>query len=256
MKVISYNLNGIRSAISKGLWEWLAVEQPDVFCVQETKAQIADVDLAPAQALGYHVSWHSAEKKGYSGVATFSKKAPDQVVIGTGMEVYDREGRVLRTDFGDLSVLNCYYPSGSSGEDRQAFKMQFLADIRPWLDQLRTERPRIIMLGDFNIAHTERDIHDPKGNKNSSGFLPEEREWMTQLFAPEGGFMDAFRVAAPDTIEYSWWSFRFNARKNNKGWRIDYQAITPDLAPLVQSARHLTDDVHSDHCAIVVEYNI
>jgi exodeoxyribonuclease III len=256
MKLISYNLNGIRSAISKGLFDWLATEQPDILCVQETKALITDIDLAPFHELGYHVNWHSAEKKGYSGVATFSKQAPTHVEPGTGMPQYDREGRVLRTDFGELTLLNCYYPSGSSGEERQGVKMEFLADIRPWLDQLRSERPRIIMVGDYNIAHTERDIHDPKGNKNSSGFLPEERQWMTDLFAPEGGFHDAFRAVEPDTVEYSWWSFRFNARQNNKGWRIDYQAVTQPLVSQVRSASHLTDIVHSDHCAIRVIYDL
>jgi exodeoxyribonuclease III len=255
LNIISYNVNGIRSAVGKGFWEWLALEQPDVICLQEIKALQSDLDLAPLEALGYQHYWHSAEKKGYSGTATFSKQPATLVNAVSGMAEYDREGRILRTDFGDWTLLNCYFPSGSSGDDRQAFKMQFLGDFDRWIADLKQERPNIIIVGDYNIAHAEMDIHDPKGNKNSSGFLPEEREWMTR-FLSEGGFSDAFRQVNPALQMYSWWSFRFNARTNNKGWRIDYQCATSELASALTAAELLNEVKHSDHCPVKAIYNI
>ncbi|MBN8685069.1 MAG: exodeoxyribonuclease III [Chitinophagales bacterium] len=251
MRIISYNLNGIRSAISKGLWEWLATENPDIFCVQETKAQREDVGLLEAEAMGYHVYFHAAEKKGYSGVATFSKRPADKVVMGCGIPTYDREGRILRTDFGDLTILNCYFPSGTTGDERQGVKMAFLEDFYNWVQALRQERPNLIIVGDYNIAHNEIDIHDPKGNKNSTGFLPEERAWMSRWF--ESGFTDAYRYLNPDKVEYSWWSFRAGARSRNKGWRIDYQSVSSNLSEHLRWAGHLTEAVHSDHCGVKVE---
>lgn len=246
--IISYNVNGIRSAISKGFWEWLEQESPDIICLQETKAHPHDVPLLELEALGYRHVFHSAEKKGYSGVATFSRKAPDNVVFGCGIEQYDREGRILRTDFDDWSLLNCYFPSGTTGEERQAFKMTFLEDFFQWIEQLKKEHPQLIVVGDYNIAHQEIDIHDPKGNKKSSGFLPEERAWMTKWF--ENGFTDSFRHRHPDLVEYSWWSFRAGARGNNKGWRIDYQSVTDNLQNKIIDARQLMDVKHSDHCPV------
>jgi exodeoxyribonuclease-3 len=246
--IISYNVNGIRSAISKGFWEWLSQESPDIVCIQETKAHTQDVPLLELEALGYRHAFHAAEKKGYSGVATFSKQAPDNIVFGCGIEKYDREGRILRTDFGDWSVLNCYFPSGTTGDIRQDFKMGFLDDVFGWIQELKKERPRLIVVGDYNIAHREIDIHDPKGNKKSSGFLPEEREWMTRWF--DSGFTDAFRHSHPERVEYSWWSFRAGARKNNKGWRIDYQSVTDNLKDRIADAHHLAGVEHSDHCPV------
>jgi exodeoxyribonuclease-3 len=246
--IVSYNVNGIRAAINKNLFDWLAAEQFDIVCFQETKAQPEDVNSLHLETLGYHHCWHSAEKKGYSGVATFSKREPDNVVSGCGIEKYDREGRILRTDFGDWSVLNCYFPSGTTGEERQAFKMEFLADFQRWINELKKERPKLIVVGDYNIAHTEQDIHDPKGNKNSSGFLPEERAWMTQWL--QNGFTDAFRHRHPDLVEYSWWTFRAGARAKNKGWRIDYQSVTDNLRDRIRDVRQLTHIVHSDHCPV------
>jgi exodeoxyribonuclease III len=246
--IISYNVNGIRAAVKKGFFDWMAAGGYDIVCVQETKAMREQVDVAPLEDPGYHHHWHSAEKKGYSGVATFSKKQPGLVVAGCGMEKYDREGRILRTDFGDVTILNCYFPSGTSGDERQAFKYGFLDDFYDWVGELRKERPKLIIVGDYNIAHTELDIHNPKGNKNNSGFLPEEREWMTKWFG--NGFSDAFRCAHPEKEEYSWWSFRFSARANNKGWRIDYQSVTNNLADKVLDVRHVNEAVHSDHCAV------
>jgi exodeoxyribonuclease-3 len=251
--IISYNVNGIRAAIKKGFFDWLQLAAPDVICVQETKARLEDVDTTRFSELGYSVHWHAAEKKGYSGVATFSRQQPDLVVAGCGMEVYDREGRILRTDFGDTTLLNCYFPSGTSGEERQAFKMQFLGDFFQWAMELKKSRPNLIIVGDYNIAHSEIDIHDPKGNKNSSGFLPEERQWMTKWLS-EGGFTDAFRHLNPDKKEYSWWSARFNSRANNKGWRIDYQCVCGEPANYLGGAGQLTDVVHSDHCPVLVNF--
>lgn len=248
MDIISYNVNGLRSAISKSFLEWLNREKFDIVCLQETKAQPEDIPLIELETLGYRHYWHSAEKKGYSGVATFSLREPDRVAAGCGIEKYDREGRILRTDFGDWSVLNCYFPSGTTGELRQAFKMEFLDDFFAWVAELKKERPQLIIVGDYNIAHTEKDIHDPKGNKNSSGFLPEERAWMSKWF--ENGFTDAFRYKHPDLVEYSWWSFRAGARGKNKGWRIDYQSVADNLAPRVTDVRQLTSVAHSDHCPV------
>ena len=254
LDIISYNVNGIRSAISKSFWEWLAQEKPDIVCLQETKALPSDVPILELEAMGYTHCWHSAEKKGYSGVATFSRKAPDQIVVGCGIDRYDREGRILRTDFGDWSLLNCYFPSGTTGEERQAFKMEFLDDFYQWVEALKRERPNLIIVGDYNIAHREIDIHDPKGNKNSSGFLPEERAWLGKWF--DSGFTDAFRYKNPDLVEYSWWSFRAGARGNNKGWRIDYQSVTDNLKEKIADARQLTSVMHSDHCPVWMKIDL
>jgi exodeoxyribonuclease III len=252
--IVSYNVNGVRSAMNKGFAEWMQIGGYDVVCLQEIKANPDQVDTAFLTEMGYHHHWFPAEKKGYSGVATFSKQAPDQVILGCGIEKYDREGRILRTDFGDWSVLNCYFPSGTTGDERQSFKMTFLDDFFLWAQELAKTRSRLIIVGDYNIAHTEKDIHDPKGNKNSSGFLPEEREWMTKWF--NSGFTDAFRFANPDKIEYSWWSFRANARANNKGWRIDYQSVTDNLQDKILEAGHSNDAVHSDHCPVWLKIDL
>lgn len=254
LDIISYNVNGIRSAIGKSFWEWLAQEKPDIVCLQETKALPSDVPILELEAMGYTHCWHSAEKKGYSGVATFSRKAPDQIVVGCGIDRYDREGRILRTDFGDWSLLNCYFPSGTTGEERQAFKMEFLDDFYQWVEVLKRERPNLIIVGDYNIAHREIDIHDPKGNKNSSGFLPDERAWLSKWF--DSGFTDAFRYKNPDLVEYSWWSFRAGARGNNKGWRIDYQSVTDNMKEKIADARQLTSVMHSDHCPVWMKIDL
>jgi exodeoxyribonuclease-3 len=251
LKIISYNLNGIRSALNKGFGEWIQQRDFDIICIQETKAQQEQINHGLFETLGYHDHWHSAEKKGYSGVLTLSKQKPDKVVIGCGEPRFDSEGRILRTDFGDLTVLNCYFPSGTTGDVRQAVKMEFLDFFFDWAHELRKERPNLVIVGDYNIAHTEIDIHNPVGNKNSSGFLPEERAWMTKWF--ENGFTDAFRYKHPEKVEYSWWSFRANARANNKGWRIDYQSVTDNLRDKIVDAGHYNEAVHSDHCPVWME---
>ncbi len=252
--IVSYNLNGIRSAISKNFFEWLKAGQFDFVCVQETKAQPEDVPVLEIEALGYHHCFHSAEKKGYSGVAIFSKMKPDNIVVGCGIEKYDREGRIIRADFGDVSILNCYFPSGTTGDERQNFKYQFLDEFLIWITELKKERQKLIVVGDYNIAHTEIDIHSPKTNLKSSGFLPEERAWMTKWFS--NGFTDAFRRVYPSLVEYSWWSFRAGSRANNKGWRIDYQSVTDNLAEKIVDVRHLPDALHSDHCPVLMTINL
>ena len=208
-RIVSYNLNGIRSALNKGLLDWIKESMPDVLCIQETKAQPEQVDMSGFMELGYKNYWHSAEKKGYSGVLIFTRQEPDHVEIGMGNPAYDSEGRVIRADFGELSVLDVYIPSGTTGDIRQEIKMKFLEDFLDYLAALRKERPKLLVCGDFNIAHNEIDIHNPAGNKKNSGFLPEERAWLDRFL--ESGFIDTFRHLHPETVLYSWWSFRSNA---------------------------------------------
>ncbi len=251
MKIISYNVNGIRAAIKKDLLGWTKSENPDVLCLQETKAHPEQVDLSGFEKLGYQSYWANAEKKGYSGVAIFSKIEPDNVEVGCGIDKYDAEGRVIRTDFKDVSVMNVYMPSGTSGEERQAFKMDWLDDFYNYAHEIAAAKGNLVIVGDYNIAHQEMDIHNPKGNKKNSGFLPEEREWVTKFL--DSGFIDSFRFLNPDDQRYSWWTYRFNARKNNKGWRIDYQTVTEQMKSRLQHADLLNDAVHSDHCPTLLE---
>jgi len=248
MRIITYNVNGIRAAISKGLIDWMQQTDPDVLCLQEIKASPEQVGVMDLEALGYHHYWYPAQKKGYSGVAIFSKIKPKQVIYGCGIKDYDDEGRVIRADFDDVSVMSVYHPSGSSGDDRQAFKMKWLNDFQAYIANLKVETPHLILSGDFNICHKAIDIHNPKSNANTSGFLPEERDWMSKWFA--SGFTDAFRHANPDLVEYSWWSYRAGARGNNKGWRIDYLSISDALQDQVVTCRQLLAAIHSDHCPV------
>lgn len=253
MRIISYNVNGIRAALKKGFAEWLATNPADIICLQETKANKEDVDVAAIEKLGYQTFWHSAQKKGYSGVAIFTKIKPDQVLYGNGIEQSDAEGRVIRADFGDITLINAYFPSGTSGDERQTYKYQWLDEFFEYVQQLRKTRKKLIVTGDYNIAHTEIDIHDPKGNKKSSGFLPEERAWMDQFLAAK--WVDSFRQLHPGvTGAYSWWSQRFpSVRLQNKGWRIDYISITDTLQPQLKAAAIYPDVKHSDHCPIYAE---
>lgn len=256
MRIISYNVNGIRAAIKKGFTEWLQTNPADIICLQETKASKEDVNLKELEALGYQSYWFSAQKKGYSGVAIFTKVKPDTIEYGHAKEQSDFEGRVIRADFGDITLINAYYPSGTSGDERQTYKYHWLDEFFDYLQELRKTRKKLIVVGDYNIAHTEIDIHDPKGNKKSSGFLPEERAWMDKFLQHD--WVDSFRELNPGvTGAYSWWSQRFpTVRLQNKGWRIDYICITKSLQPQLKAASIYPDVKHSDHCPIYAEISI
>lgn len=251
MKIISYNVNGIRAALTKDFSGWLKTENPDILCLQETKAQPDQIDTLLFAELGYTSFLHSAEKKGYSGVAIITKLAPDNVVVGMNHPVFDAEGRVIRADFGDLSVMSVYVPSGSSGEERQAFKMKFLEAFLPFIEEVRKSRPNLIVCGDYNICHKPIDINHPERQTGVSGFLPEEREWLDQYEA--SGMVDSFRIFDKSSEKYSWWSYRGGARFRNAGWRIDYHWITQSVAKNLTSASILADVVHSDHCPVSIE---
>jgi len=253
MKILSYNVNGIRSALNKGLIEWLERASSDIVCLQELKAHQEQVDISFFSALGYKIYWHSARKKGYSGVAILSKTEPENIEYGSGMDHYDEEGRIIRADYRDFSVMSLYIPSGSSGDERQAFKMQFLDEFLPYIKDLKNEKKNLIVSGDFNICHHPIDIHNPVSNKNSSGFLPEEREWVTKFL--ESGFIDTFRYFHDEPHQYTWWSFRFNARQKNLGWRIDYHMASHEMKERLVEARILQEVIHSDHCPILLEIN-
>lgn len=255
MRIISYNVNGIRAAIKKGFIDWLKTDPADIICLQETKATENDVDLEPIRALGYHDYWFSANKKGYSGVAVFTKIKPDKVIKGNGHTESDDEGRVLQLQFDDLLLINAYFPSGTSGDERQEFKMKWLAELMTYLNKLKKNQKKIILCGDYNIAHKEIDIHDPKGNKKSTGFLPEERAWMDDFFS--AGWVDTFRKIHAEPHRYSWWSQRFpSVRLNNKGWRIDYINATESLEKNIVDAEIYPDIKHSDHCPVYLKLSI
>lgn len=253
MRIISYNVNGIRAAIKKGFIDWLKTDPADIICLQETKAKKEDVDTKSINELGYHDYWFSASsKKGYSGVAVFTKIKPDKVINGNGHSQSDDEGRVIQLHFGKLLLINAYFPSGTSGEERQSFKMEWLKEFLPYLNKLSKKQEGIVLCGDYNIAHRPIDIHDPKGNKNSTGFLPEERAWMDDFFA--SGWVDTFRTIHPEAHRYSWWSQRFpSVRLNNKGWRIDYINVTENLRLKIVDAEIYPDIKHSDHCPVYLE---
>ncbi|MDI9319263.1 MAG: exodeoxyribonuclease III [Phycisphaerales bacterium] len=251
MKIISYNLNGIRAAMKKGFAEWLAEENPDIIALQETKATEDAVDTLPLLKLGYELLWFSAEKKGYSGVAVFTKIKPKQVHYGNQYEQSNSEGRVIRIDFEDFSLVNAYFPSGTSGELRQTYKYQWLDEFYTYINELKKEQPNLVICGDYNICHKAIDIHDPVSNKNSSGFLPEERTWMDKWF--DSGLVDVFRVFNQNPNEYSWWSLRAASRERNKGWRIDYISVTEPLKEKLKAAAILQQVKHSDHCPVRVE---
>ena len=251
MKIYSYNVNGIRSAINKGLLNWIDKADADILCIQELKAQESQVDIASFESMGYKVYLYTAEKKGYSGVAILSRIEPVHIEYGCGNPIYDSEGRILRMDLEDFSIMSVYIPSGSSGEERQAIKMKFLDFFLDYVNELKKEIPRLIISGDFNICHKPIDIHNPVSNKNSSGFLPEEREWVTKFL--DAGFTDTFRFFNSGPHYYTWWSFRANARAKNLGWRIDYHMSTKDLDNKLAGASILPDVIHSDHCPILLE---
>jgi exodeoxyribonuclease-3 len=250
LKIISYNVNGIRAAMRKGLIDWLKQANPDVLCIQETKANKDQVELDLIEAAGYHHYWFSAEKKGYSGVAVFSKVKPNHIEYGTGIPHMDFEGRNIRLDFDNFSVMSLYLPSGSN-DARVAHKFIFIDDFLDYINKLKTEIPNLVICGDYNICHEAIDIHDPIRNKNVSGFLPEEREWIGRFI--DSGFIDSFRHFNKEPHQYTWWSYRANSRVNNKGWRIDYNMVSHPLQENLKRAVILAEAKHSDHCPHLVE---
>lgn len=251
MRIISYNVNGIRAAITKGFLNWIQQANPDVICLQEIKATPDQIPLIDVELSGfpYHY-WFPAQKKGYSGVAILCKTKPNNVVFGTGIDHMDFEGRNLRVDFDDFSVMSLYLPSGTNS-DRLDHKFKYMDDFQHYVDELIKEVPNIIICGDYNICHEAIDIHDPIRNKTVSGFLPEERAWLDKFM--KRGFIDTFRVFNKEPNNYSWWSYRANARANNKGWRIDYCLASEPLKDRVTRAVILPEAKHSDHCPVLVE---
>jgi exodeoxyribonuclease-3 len=256
MKIITYNVNGLRAVIQKGFVEWLKATQADVVCLQEVKAVASQIPLQLFEDLGYETYIHSAEKKGYSGVAIFTKMKPEKITKGYDFvsDFEDSEGRVLRADFENLSVLSVYMPSGSSGTERQQFKMRWNENFYRYVQALKQEKPNLLIVGDYNICHQTIDIHNPKANVNTSGFLPEEREWLSRFF--ESGFVDTFRHLNKEPHHYTWWSSWGTAREKNLGWRIDYQAISSHLTDKIKRAVILPEVKFSDHCPMMTEIEI
>ena len=250
MKILTYNVNGIRAAAKKGLLDFLKEQNADIVCIQETKAQKEQFDSALFEEIGYRDYWFSAEKKGYSGVLILTRHIPNHVEYGCGHELFDAEGRVIRLDFDSMSVFSIYFPSGTTGDIRQDVKYQFLDFIYDYLREFKTNNPNVVVAGDYNICNKAIDIHNPVSNKNSSGFLPEERAWMDKFF--ENGFNDSFRMLNPDPHHYTWWSYRANARANNKGWRIDYIAVSDELKASLKESKILPEHNHSDHCSMYI----
>lgn len=251
MTIISYNVNGIRAAIRKGFLEWLQQADPDIVCIQEIKAHPEQLDLEEFEKAGYpYHYWHPAQKKGYSGVAILSKTKPENVEYGTGIDHMDFEGRNIRADFEDFSVMSLYLPSGTN-VSRLEHKFRFMDDFQEYIDQLKLEIPNLIICGDYNICHEAIDIHDPVRLKTVSGFLPEERAWIDSFM--KSGFIDSFRHFNDEPNQYSWWSYRANARNNNKGWRIDYNLVAEPLKDRLKRAVILPEAYHSDHCPVLVE---
>ncbi len=254
LRLVTFNANGIRSADKKGFWSWFEAQNADILCVQELKAQEADLSEAIRCRPGYHVWFHCAQKKGYSGCGIWSRTEPEQVQIGMGVPEFDEEGRYVRLDFKKTSVIGVYFPSGTSGDDRQAAKYRFLATFESHVEALRKEGREIVFAGDVNIAHKEIDLKNWKGNLDHTGFLPEERAWMTHLF-DDLGWCDVFRKLDPRPDQYTWWSQRGQARAKNVGWRIDYQIATPVLAASARAAAIYAAEKFSDHAPLTIDYD-
>ncbi len=255
MRIVTYNVNGIRAALRKDWLSWLKAVDADVVCLQEIKATPDVVpEILMIEQLGYEHYWYPAQKKGYSGTAILTRISPTHVEYGCGHELYDYEGRIIRADFGDVSVMSTYFPSGTSGDIRQDFKYRFLDDFQLYTDQLRAERPHLVISGDYNICHRAIDIHNPISNARSSGFLPEEREWMENFI--NSGYIDSFRALNPDPHHYTWWTYRANARAHNLGWRIDYNMVSRTLESKIRHAAILPDAMHSDHCPVLLDLDV
>lgn len=250
MKLLSYNVNGIRAAFKKGFASWLEATQADVICIQEIKAMETQVETAVLEEMGYHHYWFSAQKKGYSGVAIFSKENPNNIAFGSGIDHMDFEGRIMRVDFDEVSIMSLYLPSGTNLA-RLEYKFQFMDEFQEYVNQLKKDHPNLVICGDFNICHKSIDIHDPFRNKNVSGFLPEEREWLDHFL--QSGFIDSFRHLNPEPDKYSWWSYRANSRNNNKGWRIDYALVSRNIEKNIVRSFILHEARHSDHCPVGLE---
>lgn len=253
MRIISLNLNGIRSAARKGFFDWVQTQKADVICLQETKAQ-EDQAREAIQLPGYHAYFFDAQKKGYSGVAIYSRNKPDKLITGLGWESADKEGRYLQLDFPQLSVASLYMPSGTTGEVRQAVKFQFLKEYEIILKKQRKQKREYIICGDWNIAHKQIDLKNWRANQKHSGFLPEERAWLDHILGPVG-YVDAFREVNQLPNQYTWWSYRGRAWDKNVGWRIDYQIVTPGLKNKVKSAEIYTDQRFSDHAPLIMDYD-
>ncbi|MGH2646640.1 MAG: exodeoxyribonuclease III [Ginsengibacter sp.] len=254
MRIITYNVNGIRAAIKKGFIEWLNSDPADIICIQEIKAHEADIDRVAIESTGYRPFFFLAQKKGYSGVGILTKIEPDNVEYGHGRKQSDFEGRVLRADFGDITLINAYFPSGTTGEPRQSYKYVWLNEFLDYLDELRKTRTKIIVCGDYNIAHKNIDIHNPVSNKKSSGFLPEERAWLDKFI--NNDFVDGFRHLNQEPDQYTWWSvMRPGTRLENKGWRIDYINVSTNLRDFITDVKIFPEVKHSDHCPVYLELN-
>ncbi len=253
-KIITYNVNGVRAALSKGFGTWLQAVNADIICLQEIKAGIDQIDIPFFKHIGYHSYWYPAQKKGYSGVAILSKEKPLHVEYGCGIESYDAEGRIIRADFSGFSVFSAYFPSGTTGEERQQFKYMFLDDLYEYFHSVKKQIPKLIISGDYNICHTPKDIHNPISNANSSGFLPEERAWVTKFL--ESGFVDVFRHFNQEPHHYTWWSYRANARQKNLGWRIDYHLASAEMKDQLRKCVILPEAKHSDHCPVLAEIEL
>ena len=255
MRVITLNVNGIRAAERKGFFSWMSQQEADLICLQEIKAQLHQLDTEIFCPPGYHCFYHDAEKKGYSGVAIYTKAAPDKIIYGIGWADIDSEGRFIEAQFGNLSIISLYLPSGSSGEERQAFKFSFMDRFMPYLESCLASKREYIICGDWNIAHKEIDLKNWRGNKKNSGFLPEERAWLDQLFSDES-WVDAFRVINHESDQYTWWSNRGQAWAKNVGWRIDYQIVSANLKDKVIATSIYKDERFSDHAPLIMDYDL
>ncbi len=248
MRIFSWNVNGVRAVLKKGLLDWVDKESPDIICLQETKASPEQIDDELLPPKGYHAVWNSAIRKGYSGVVTFSKKKPKSVALGMGLDEFDEEGRMIRSEYTGFDLLNVYFPNGTSGSERLDFKMRFYAAFLDHCERLRKSGKKLIITGDVNTAHCPIDLKNAKANEKNSGFLPEERAWIDKFLAH--GYVDTFRALYPNTVKYSWWAYRFNARARNIGWRIDYFFVTEDLKKRVKEAVIADHVMGSDHCPV------